>query len=131
MAGKKRVERHGITFDSKLEADIYDVFLLSDKCTIVSTQPSYLLQEPFTYDDPFKEKGKKSRSMSKMIYTSDILIRIKGLDYDVVVEVKGWNGRPDYRMRKKIFLSKYISNKELYFIEVKSVKQTIEILERL
>lgn len=131
MAGKK-TKVNGITFDSQLEASHYIYFLNHPKIKILKLQPSYDLQEAFIYDDPLtldNKSGNTTRSMSKMIYTADFLLEIEGLDFPVVIETKGFK-RSDYMIRRKLFLYKYVKDKPLYWIELKTLKDAKEVIDR-
>lgn len=126
MAGKK-TRINGILFDSQLEASHYVYFLKHPKIKIIKIQPEYLIQESFQYNDPFESKlGIKK--LSKMIYTPDFLIQHEDYQYQIVIESKGFK-KPDYMLRKKLFLNKYIKDKELYFIEIHSLKQLKQIFD--
>ena len=124
MAKKIKEIRHGITFDSKLEADIYDVFLFSDKCEIVDHHKTFEILPVIDYYNISKGKLSKLR---KMDYTPDIIIRIDGVENDIAVEVKGF-ARPDYKMRKKLFVAKY--HTRYNFIELKNIEETLKFLDK-
>ncbi len=126
MAGKKTII-NGIKFDSKLEAEHYAYFLKNESIKIKKVQPIYKINEPFEYSDPFSKKG--TRKMAKTIYTPDFLIEVDGIDKPVVIEVKGLP-TPVYQLRKKLFIQKYVQGGDLYFLELKSLKQTKQIFEK-
>lgn len=117
---------------SELEFSVWKYFKDHNKVTVLATHPIYVLQEKFDYEDPFtlKTKYAKTRTCPEVIYTPDIKIRLEGYSKDIVVEVKGY-ARSEYRLRKKIFLDKYIkdSDKEI-FIQLDTLKQTKEIFDK-
>lgn len=122
---KKKVDRHGITFDSKLEADVYDVFLYADNCVITDDHKTFEIYPVLDYYNIAKCKPRRLRRMD---YTPDIIIEVDGIDLPIAVEVKGF-ARPEYMMRKKLFIHKY--HKEYYFIELKSTKEALEFIIKL
>lgn len=119
----------GIVFDSKLELNVYKYFQSVDEIEILELQPFFLLMEPFSYE--CLEKG-KTRKFGKFSYKPDMRISIKGLDKEVIVEVKGMP-RPEYMIRKKIWYNQNKNN--YYFLEIRSVKKAKkivgDILERI
>lgn len=108
---------NGITFDSKLELNVYKYLDECDDITILGVQPYFLLDEPFTY---FCLEKNKIRKYSKMSYKPDIKIQMKNVDKDIIVEVKGLP-TPSYMMRKKLWYKLY--GKDYYFLEVRSLKK--------
>jgi hypothetical protein len=127
MAGKK-TKINGIMFDSELEASHYVYFMAHPNIKVIELQPSYELQEKFKYEDPFTCKS-GTRSFSNMIYTGDFLIEVEGIDYPIVIESKGFK-RPDYMLRRKLFIYQYVIDKPLYWVEITSLKQLVEIFDK-
>ena len=113
---KRQVTVDDILFDSKLESQHYLFFKNHPDITILKLQPSFELFEAFTYDSFQTKKKAKFRNIS---YTGDFLIKWKDIEKPIVIEVKGW-GRPDYKLRYKLFLYKY--NKEYNFFESNKLK---------
>jgi len=114
-----------ITFDSKLEMNIYKYLDECDDVTILGVQPYFLLDEAFTYY--CLEKGKE-RKYRKMSYTPDIKIRLDNVDRDIIVEVKGLP-TPSYMMRKKLWYKLY--SEDYYFLEIRSLKKCKIILDEI
>ena len=116
---------NGITFDSKLEMNIYKYFDECEDITILDTQPFFLLLEPFTYF--CLEKGKK-RKYGKLSYKSDIKIKMDSIDKDIIVEVKGLPTEA-YKLRKKLW---YNQNKnKFHFLEIRSLKKCRVIFDEI
>ena len=119
MAGKKTY-LDGHVFDSKFEAGHYAYLKSLSKVKIIKLQPEFQLFEGFEYFDLKKNKIIKYR---KMIYTGDFLIELPDIDKPIVVESKGFS-RPDYEMRRKLFINKY--NKEYYFFQSDKLKDCVD-----
>lgn len=105
-----------ITFDSKFEAAVYITLKKIDDVKIIDTHRTLLLQDSFKVYDTLKGK---LTTIRKMVYTPDFIIEYKGIT--IAVEAKGW-ARPEYKMRKKLFLNKYVLTGEYQFLEVFTLK---------
>lgn len=108
MARAKKTLVNGITFDSKTEADYYQVLLdkqLDGEISNLSVQPSFELFPSFKL---------RNRTIRSMGYTPDFIYTIGSEAH--IVEVKGYS-RPEYLMRRKIFL--WIYGEDYIFHEVK------------
>jgi len=108
MARAKKTVVNGITFDSKTESDFYKVLLDRqdrEEISNLTTQPSFELFPSFKL---------RKRTVRSMNYTPDFMYSI-GTERHVV-EVKGYS-RPEYLMRRKIFLWMY--GDDCIFHEVK------------
>jgi len=92
---RKKTEANGILFDSKLEADYYEILLERAERGEIT---EIVLQPPFELVEPFELRGKKIRGMR---YTPDFSYYEDG-QYNVV-ECKGFTTE-SYRMRRKLFL---------------------------
>lgn len=123
MARKKRrstrikPQKYGITWDSKLELNHYEILKEEPLVTIVDRQKTFVLNEGFEYIDFPLMKKRKYRDMK---YTPDFIIEVKGVDKTIAFESKGF-ARKDYNIRKKLFIQRY--GEEYYFWQVGSVKQ--------
>ena len=115
----------GIKFDSKAEMRCYQTLKEYEEVQIVRFQPQFLLLESFEYYDLIKDKKRK---YSKMRYTSDFEIKIKGIDRNIIVEYKGMI-RPDYSMRKKMWYNLF--GNDYYFLEIRGIKNTKEQIDEL
>jgi hypothetical protein len=120
--GNTKVTMYGITFDSKLELYVYQMFK-SNKYDIRRCEDSFELLPQFKYIDFLT--GRK-RSLASMNYTGDFLIELNGKT--LVIECKGVKTEP-YRMRKKLFIHKY--GKEYGFIEIKNQAECLKVIEQL
>lgn len=90
-----KTERHGIRFDSKAEADYYDVLLeLQSKgeITNIVRQPVYLLQRAFK---------KKGRTIRKVEYKADFFVTYAD-GKELVIDVKGM-ATPLFKLKAKLF----------------------------
>lgn len=126
------VEADGIKFKSKMELLIYKT--LKDR----GFHPAY---EPTTYEifEGFKptvkclSDGKEETTKIRSItYTPDFYFKYK--DYDVFIEVKGWQNDV-YSIKKKLF-RKYLETKierlgRAIFLEVHTKKGLLACLEYL
>jgi len=96
----KKTERDGITFDSKAEADRYDVLRLMVKgkaITNLTLQPRFILQ------DAYIREGRKIRPIE---YRGDFAYYEKGGSRLVVEDVKGTKTK-EYLLKKKLLLFRY------------------------
>lgn len=100
----------GHTFDSKREAEVYDLLSRKQHGEIlrIGLQPSYTLLEGFR-----DNTGKKQRAIT---YTADFFVTYAD-GHSEVVEVKGVRTR-DYLLRKKLFLH-MMRETDIIFREVK------------
>lgn len=98
MAKAKKKTVNGIQFDSITEADYYQVLLDRQKSGEISNLEC---QPEFEILKPFKIRSRKIRGMR---YTPDFMYEDKLGTH--VVEVKGY-AKPDYMMRRKLFLYMY------------------------
>ncbi|MCK4561389.1 MAG: DUF1064 domain-containing protein [Flavobacteriaceae bacterium] len=112
---KKKYNYNCIEFDSQLELDMYKILEDNDNIEIIDVHKSFILFKPLKY---YKIETDKMASYSKMIYTPDIIIKIKGVRLPVAVEVKGYP-RPEYKLRKKIFVNLY--HDQYNFIELNTI----------
>ena len=125
MAKKKpELFKYDIQFDSKLELQIYEVFLHSEDCIILDDHKTFLIQPTVEYYNVKRGKISKQR---KMEYTTDFIIKHRNIDKPIAVEVKGY-AREGYMMRKKLFIAKY--HDEYNFIELKTVQEALELLSK-
>jgi len=123
----KRIKpiRYGITWDSKLELNHYEILKDEPLITVVDRQKTFVLNEGFGYVDFPLMKKRKYRDMK---YTPDFMITVKGIDKPIAFESKGF-ARKDYNIRKKLFIQRY--GDEYYFWQVGSVKQLKEEIRTL
>ena len=108
MSRAKKTTVNGIVFDSKTEADYYSILLSrqeSGEISNLSVQPRFELFKPFAL---------RKRKIRGMIYTPDFMYECNSESH--VVEVKGF-ARPDYLMRRKLFLFMY--GEDYHFHEIK------------
>lgn len=90
--GAKKVERHGIKFDSKAEADYYDYLQTLPNVKTIELQPKFVLQPAF------EKKGKRWLAIN---YVADF--RVTYTDGTVeVIDVKGFE-TADFKLKKKMF----------------------------
>lgn len=122
--GKKRKKKKtvidGIEFDSKLEANHYELMKADKDIEILDVHKTFKLMPKFQYIG-FPKFNK--RTHRHMIYTPDFVIKFKGVDKPIAVESKG-HPRKDYMIRKKLFTLYY--SDDYYFYECRSVKQMEE-----
>lgn len=124
IAGKKtRVGKY--VFDSQLEAEHYQYLKEREDVKIIELQPEFELFPRFKY---FNVETGKEQVYSRMVYTPDFLIELKGHPKRIAIEVKGFR-RADYMMRRKLFIMNY--NSEIDFIETDKVGKLHMILGRI
>ena len=113
MARAKKTKINGITFDSKTEADYYLQLLAREQAGEIQNltcQPEFSL---------YPKKKLRKRTIRPMKYTPDFSYYDGGQRH--IVEVKGF-ARPEYMLRKKVFL--HIYGDDLIFHEVKRKNKT-------
>ncbi|MDR3124477.1 MAG: DUF1064 domain-containing protein [Endomicrobium sp.] len=96
----KKVVINNITFDSKKEADRYQVLVMLEKGGKISDlkiQPKFVLQDAFYVG---------SKKYLPITYTADFTYYDSDSKKEIVEEVKGFK-TDDYRIRKKMFLKRY------------------------
>jgi hypothetical protein len=105
---KKTVVK-GITFDSKLESEIYLKILELEKTYpfAYELQPEYILLDKFNVD---------GKPYQKVVYRGDFNIVIHGKFY--TIDAKGVE-TPVFKLKKKLFVQKY----RRPIICIKSVKE--------
>lgn len=112
----KKTKIQGITFDSKLEANVYLKILELQKSYDFKfeLQPKYVLLEKFRFN------GKAVREIS---YVADFLIYVDNAkEYtEYVIDTKGIE-TPVFKMKRKMFQKKF--NQDI--ILIKSVKKFCE-----
>jgi hypothetical protein len=123
MAGKKTVI-DGITFDSELEASIYQHLKGIPAIKIIKDHHTFNLQEGFEW---FDFKHNKTAKIRPMEYTPDLILEIPGHPKKVALEVKGFE-RSDYVLRKKLFINKY--RQEYDFIQIDNITECEEVFGR-
>ena len=93
----KKTVRHGIKFDSKMEAEYYNILLLRQQAGQIS---ELTLQPEFELLPAFKRNGRTIRGVK---YKGDFMYREDRKT--VVVDVKGVETK-DFRIKSKLFLAK-------------------------
>lgn len=121
---KKKVVFNDITFDSKLEAQIYEKCLMHENVHIVATHKTFYIQDKLEY---YNIKTAKKATLRDIKYTPDIIVYIDGVVLPVAIEVKGY-ARKDYQLRKKLFITKF--HEQYHFIELNGVKECDEFLAK-
>ena len=135
----KKVLYNDILFDSKLEVSIYK-YLNKRGVVFKYNAKSFELQKGFKPTVPFFIRGtdrKTHRTVFKLdntrvqniSYTPDFIIYLDG-GYEIILEAKG---KPNerYPMVKKLFrklLERKKNKDKLYFAEVKTIKETEQLL---
>lgn len=135
----KKVLYNDILFDSKMEVSVYK-YLCKRGVVFKYNAQSFELQKGFKPTVPFFVRGtdrKTHREVFKfdntkvqnMSYTPDFILYFDG-GYEVILEVKG---KPNerYPIVKKLFrklLEKKKNKDKLYFAEVKSVRETEQLI---
>lgn len=94
--GAKRTTRLGKTFDSKMEAEYYQILLLRLRAGQIS---DLTLQPEFTLLESFKRNGKTVRGVK---YKADFMYQENGKT--IVVDVKGYKTK-DFMIKSKFFIS--------------------------
>lgn len=96
---QEKVIRHGIKFDSTMEADFYDH--LCDKYG----KEKVIIQPKFELQSSFKQDGKLVRAIT---YTADFMLNLDGhpIFNSIVYDVKGMLTQQG-KMRIKMFQQKY------------------------
>ena len=135
----KKVLYNNILFDSKLEVSIYK-YLCKKGIVFKYNAKSFELQKGFKPTVPFFIRGmdrKTHRNVFKLdntkvqniSYTPDFILYLDG-GYEIILEAKG---KPNerYPIVKKLFrklLERKKNKDKLYFAEVKSVRETEQLL---
>lgn len=110
--GNKKYIADGIQFDSKKEGMRYLELRLLQKAGKIER---LMLQKPFDLI-PTRKYGNETVRGCK--YIADFYYWDKENNEYVAWETKGYE-TPDYKIKKKIFLEKYVRNGEVVFIEEK------------
>jgi hypothetical protein len=106
--GAKKVVVDNIAFDSKKEAERYQILVMLEKAGRISDlklQPKFVLQEGFSID---------TKKYLPITYTADFSYYDRVLQEEVVEEVKGFK-TDDYRIRNKLFMKRY--GEKVKFVE--------------
>lgn len=135
----KKVLYNDILFDSKLEVSIYK-YLCKRGIVFKYNAKSFELQKGFKPTVPFFIQGTDRRTHKKAFkldntkvqnisYTPDFILYLDG-GYEIILEAKG---KPNerYPIVKKLFrklLERKKNKDKLYFAEVKSVRETEQLL---
>lgn len=135
----KKVLYNDILFDSKLEVSIYK-YLCKKGIVFKYNAKSFELQKGFKPTVPFFIRGADRKTHRKVFkldstkvqnisYTPDFILYLDG-GYEVILEAKG---KPNerYPIVKKLFrklLERKKNKDKLYFAEVKSVRETEQLL---
>jgi hypothetical protein len=120
----KKTERHGVVFDSIMEADYYEYLLLQKEKGIVAhieRQPVYLLQPAFK---------KKGRTIRKIEYKSDFFV-VYEQGSSEVIDVKGVSTAL-FKLKAKLFDYyfpdldlKIVTKHRGQWVEMKSLKKKV------
>lgn len=122
-----KVIKDNIEFDSKMEADAYQLLLDCQDIEIISMQTEFPLMDGF-YMPNILTKPKKIQDMK---YSCDFIVKVSKLsDIPVVIEISGYvPSKIAFALRKKIFMDKY--KDQYYFEEFKSIKALKEWIKKL
>lgn len=97
--GNKKTIVHGITFDSKMEAEYYQYLKMLENVTIfdIHLQPKFMILPSYT-----DTEGKKQRPI---YYQADFLVKYESGLVEVI-DVKGVETEA-FKLKKKMFESRY------------------------
>lgn len=115
----KKVHKHGLKFDSKLELYMYEL-LVKSKLRF-EFQVEYVLFDKIKYN---------SETLRKMTLTVDFVVYPK--DFPVIVDTKGFF-RPENKLRWKLF-KYFLSSREEFSPEIffpSSQTECIELIAKL
>lgn len=130
---KGKVIYENIQFDSKLEVNIYK-FLKSKGFKVAYNEKSFELFKAFKPTVPFFRRGLNRKThknelkhdmtkLQNISYTPDFIFDYEG--YHVIVEAKGFPNER-YPMVRKMFrkyLETHNKNKNIVYMEIKSVRE--------
>lgn len=116
----KKTSINGIAFDSITEAEYYRELLAYQESGLIKDIEAHPC---FDLISPFSVRGKRVQGMQ---YTPDFMYYDIEKNQTVVAEVKGY-ARPDYLMRRKLFL--YFYGDKYIFHEIKKQKKYFHIKE--
>jgi len=94
--GAKKTKKDGVTFDSGMEAEFYELLKASEEVVCFELQPRYLLQEAFVKD---------GKTIRKIEYVADFKVLYKDKTFEVI-DVKG-QVTDVFKLKKKIFDKRY------------------------
>ena len=125
----QKITLDGITFRSKLESRVYELF--KEASIKVSYEPgSIILQEKMKLSNVIYigRKGRET-SLRKIEYTPDFVLERKGRLY--IIECKGY-ANDAYPLKKKLVLKTLEDRgKPITFIEIRTIAEAKELINQL